>query len=352
MKHPILTGNGYKYYVVVWFVIILVHSSVLYFFYDFQLNPAVLDSLVFNVIFSGVVPGLWFVVMYGGLNKDSYSLLITHIGAASLTLFVWMGLSNLILKAIFVSNTVYLSFLSDTFLWRGIIGCLIYSISVLIFYLIKYYQDMQKRMHRELELQNLLMDTELRMLKSQINPHFIFNSLNSISALTTIKPESAREMVIKLSDFLRYSLGKENSELNTLSQEMDNASLYLEIERVRFGDRLKFEKEIGEGCSEVMVPNLILQPLLENAIKFGVYDNTEDVTIKLECDRTDDAIALSVINTYDREAVPTKGAGVGLENVKKRLNLVYHGKGQVQVKKSDGMFHVGLIIPLAIDAAQ
>ena len=102
---------------------------------------------------------------------------------------------------------------------------------------------MQKRLNRELELQNLLQDSELRMLKSQINPHFIFNSLNSVSALTVSAPKSARDMVIKLSEFLRYSLGKENTELVTLKQEVENVSLYLDIEKVRFGDRLSFKKK-------------------------------------------------------------------------------------------------------------
>ncbi|MEO9869651.1 MAG: histidine kinase, partial [Ekhidna sp.] len=208
MKHPILSGSGYKFYMIVWLVIMLVHGSVLYFYYDFSISVALGDSLIYNLIYGAIVPGFWFIVVFGGLNKDSISLLATHLGAATISIAVWLTASGVILKIIFNTNGSYIQFLQDATIWRVIIGSLFYSISVLLFYLIRYYQDMQERMNRELELQNLLKDSELRMLKSQINPHFIFNSLNSVSALTVTNPKDARDMVIKLSDFLRYSLGK------------------------------------------------------------------------------------------------------------------------------------------------
>ena len=204
---------------------------------------------------------------------------------------------------------------------------------------------MQKRLNRELELQNLLKDSELRMLKSQINPHFIFNSLNSVSALTVSKPESAREMVIKLGDFLRYSLGKDNSELNSLEQEVRNATLYLDIEKVRFGDKFRFEKEISAACTKVKVPNLILQPLFENAIKYGVYDSIDPVTIKLTCESADEMLNLRIVNNFDPTSVTAKGEGIGLDNVRKRLTLVYGRGDLLDVKKGETDFVVNLKIP-------
>lgn len=346
MKHPILSGSGYKLYALIWLIVIVVHGAVLYFYYDFSLTISIADSLIYNLIFGSIAPGFWFIVTFGGLNKDELSLLGTHLGAASLTIILWLSTSAYILKALFINDTQYIDFLSSVTIWRVIIGALFYSISILIFYLIKYYQDMQKRMNHELELQNLLKDSELRMLKSQINPHFIFNSLNSISALTESMPMKAREMVIKLSDFLRYSLGKDNSELNSLDQEIKNATLYLEIEKIRFGDKLIFEKEVSSECAETKVPNLILQPLFENAIKFGIYDSLEPVTIQLRCESQVDMLHVIISNNFDPTSIPSKGVGIGLENVKRRMSLVYGRGDLVAVDKRNGEFIVTLKIPL------
>ncbi|MEQ9467663.1 MAG: histidine kinase [Ekhidna sp.] len=349
MKHPILSGSGYKLYALIWLIVMAVHGSVLYFYYDFTITISIADSLVYNLIFGSIAPGFWFIVTFGGLNKDELSLLGTHIGAAGLTIILWLSISGYLLRMLFLNNAEYLNFISSVTIWRVIIGALFYSISILIFYLIKYYQDMQKRMNLELELQNLLKDSELRMLKSQINPHFIFNSLNSISALTESMPKKAREMVIKLSDFLRYSLGKDNSELNPLDQEINNATLYLEIEKVRFGDKLRFEKEVSEECAQVKVPNLILQPLFENAIKFGVYDSLEPVTIRLICESSDDMVYLRITNNFDTSSIPSKGEGIGLENVKRRMSLVYGRHDLVEIEKGRGEFTATLKIPLNLN---
>lgn len=346
MKHPILSGNGYKLYLTIWLVIMLVHGSVLYFLYDFPATIAAADSLVFNLLFGAIVPGFWFIVSFSGLNRDRISLVGTHLGAATATILLWWSIASVLLRTLFSAEVIYLDFLLSSQVWRVIIGILFYSISVLIFYLIKYYQDMQKRMNRELELQNLLKDSELRMLKSQINPHFIFNSLNSISALTSSMPENAREMVIKLSDFLRFSLGKDHTELNSLRKEIENASLYLEIEKIRFGDRLQFRFDVGKECNELEIPNLLLQPLFENAIKYGVYDSLEPVMIALNAQRSDELLVIEIMNGYDNEAVPSKGEGIGLENVKKRLKLVYGNNDLLEVHKSSEEFKVVLKIPI------
>lgn len=346
MNHPVVSGSAYKFYSLVWIVIMLIHGSVLYFFYSYSLEVAVVDSIIHNLIFGSIVPGFWYIVTFASFTKDDLALIGTHAGAAFFTVFVWASLSAFILELIFANRPAYKQFLSDSFIWRMIIGVMYYSISVLIFYLIRYYQDMQDRVNRELELQNLLKDSELRMLKSQINPHFIFNSLNSISALTVSKPTTARDMVIKLSEFLRYSLGKDSVEMNSLKQEIENVSLYLDIEKARFGDRLIFEKEISDACGEVKVPNLILQPLFENAIKYGVYESTDQVTIRLACKTLSDELQISIINDFDPTSVTAKGEGIGLENVRKRLNLVYRRSDLLETEKKENEFQATLRIPL------
>lgn len=348
MKHPILSGSGYKLYILIWIVIIVIHSGVLYFYYDFPLEVALSDGLIYNFIYGSLVPGFWFIVTFSNLKTDQLSILITHSGAAFLTTALWLWSSWYLLSFLFLDDLSYVEFLQESQIWRGILGVLFYSVSVLIFYLIKYYQDMQTRLNRELELQNLLKDSELRMLKSQINPHFIFNSLNSVSALTVANPETARNMVIKLSDFLRYSLGKELNELNSLEQEIKNASLYLDIEKVRFGDRLIFLSDVSDECLDVQVPNLILQPLVENAVKHGLYETLEPIKIVLSCKKNDDMIEIRLTNDCDPSTTARKGSGIGLKNVKRRLSLVYGSGTLLEVTKEKNTFTVTLNIPESI----
>ncbi|MFK7952176.1 MAG: sensor histidine kinase [Ekhidna sp.] len=346
MKHPLLNGIGFKFYLLVWVFIALIHGSILYFHYSFSLEIAALESLTFNLIFSTIASGFWYIVSFNNQKRDELSVITTHLGAAIFIVSSWLFIANHLLKLIFNECNSYLQFLEESYIGRLIIGMMFYSITVLILYLIKYYRDTQERLSRELELQNMLKDSELRMLKSQINPHFIFNSLNSISALTISKGELAREMVIKLSDFLRYSLGKGNEEMNSLKDEIKNVSLYLDIEKVRFGERLQFENKVNEECLDVKVPNLILQPIFENAIKFGVYDSTELVTIRLKCESKNDLLHISINNNFDKDAVPSKGEGIGLESVRKRLNLVFDRSDLLEIHKEETEFTVIVKIPL------
>ena len=345
MRNPILSGLGYRFYSLVWVVIILAQGFVLS-YYGFSMEIAFLDSLVYNLLFAAIVPGFWYIVVFASLNKDDLSVVGTHIVAATITIGAWSLLPGYVLALIFADEIEYLQFVDESYLWRVIIGLMFYCITILVFYLIKYYHDIQGKVNRELELQSLLQDAELRMLKSQINPHFIFNSLNSISALTATKPDSAREMLIKLSDFLRYSLGKDSVQMNSLEQEIRNVNLYLDIEKVRFGKKLNFDQNIDDACLSAQVPNLILQPLVENAIKYGLYESVGEVTISLNCRRNDEMLEVTVSNNYDPESMPEKGEGIGLENVNKRLELVFNRSDLLEVHRKETQFSVTIYIPL------
>ncbi|VXD10521.1 sensor histidine kinase [Marinoscillum sp. 108] len=345
MSHPVLRGSGNKVYLLVWVLMVFLHGTVLYFYYGWSLEISAADSLVYNLLFASIAPGFWYIVTFASLSKDDLALVGTHLAGATMAIFLWAALSGVALRFLFPDHQEYMAFLKRAYIWRLIIGVMYYSITVLVFYLIKYYQDLQERTHRELELQNLLKDSELRMLKSQINPHFIFNSLNSVSALTVSKPEAAREMVIKLSDFLRYSLGKDSVHMNTLAQELDNATLYMDIEKIRFGSRLRFEKEVDDACLKVNVPNLILQPIFENAIKYGVHESIHEVTIRLKCVGHPGMLEIHIGNNFDEESMPSKGAGIGLENVRRRLGLVYGRNDLLEVDQQDGEFMVKIKIP-------
>jgi two-component system, LytTR family, sensor kinase len=347
LKHPILNSTAYKHYILLWGVLALIYTLILIELDGMDVVVAAMDSLLLHLIFAGIGIGLWYVVQYASIDDNSLlSTLVMHAVAAALTIFIWVSASRFLVFFIFSNSASYQLFLDQNLVWRVIMGVIYYCLIILSFYLIKYYLEIKERSNQELELQGMVKDAELRMIKSQINPHFIFNSLNSVSALTISKPEAAREMVIKLSEFLRYSIGKDNVEMNTLAQEIQNASLYLDIEKVRFGNKLQVEMNFSEACAQIKVPNLILQPLLENAIKYGVYESTEPVEIHLSCEKREDLLIINLTNTFDSEAIMPKGTGIGLPNIRKRLELIYDRNDLLEVDQHQGTFMVKLKIPV------
>jgi len=209
-----------------------------------------------------------------------------------------------------------------------------------------YYEDLQEKLKVESELQNLVKEAELTALKSQINPHFLFNSLNSISSLTITNPDDAQEMVIKLSDFLRYSLSHDKNEKTSLEDEINNLNRYLDIEKVRFGKRLNFVSHVSGDCLSINIPNMILQPLIENSIKHGVYNSSEEVLVVLKCALIGDYVQVEISNDYDPEAVKKKGKGIGLSNIKKRLQLLYKRQDLLELKAEKLTFTAKLRFPI------
>ena len=140
----------------------------------------------------------------------------------------------------------------------------IYGLVILTYYLFESLTNLSEKKAKEARLESLIKETELKMLRSQINPHFLFNSLNSVSSLTITDPEKARDMVIKLSEFMRYALSRKDEQPVSFRSELENLRLYLNIEKVRFGDRLSIEENIDENCLEIKMPVMLLQPLYEN----------------------------------------------------------------------------------------
>jgi LytS/YehU family sensor histidine kinase len=189
-------------------------------------------------------------------------------------------------------------------------------------------------------------EAEIDRLKAQINPHFLFNSLNSVSSLITSQPEQAREMIVRLSGFLRYSLENRHNNLTSLRAELENIRYYLEIEKVRFGARLQFDFAVPEECLEMTIPHMILQPLVENSIKHGVYESTEPVRIELRaaCGNREN-LTVEISNDFDPEAPPRKGKGIGLINTRNRLYLAYNCENCLSVERTENRFTIKLSIP-------
>ena len=175
---------------------------------------------------------------------------------------------------------------------------------------------------------------EAMALRLQLNPHFLFNTLNSISSLVTLdRKAEAERMLDALGDFLRASLHADPTADVTLDEEIDTIDAYLGIESIRFGDRLNVEIEIAPGLSDARVPNFILQPLVENAVKHGVAAARGPSTLRIEVGREESELILAVVNTRDSGAdagEPRPGTGIGLANIRQRLDIHYDGQARLE----------------------
>lgn len=348
MWNPFIKNRKYLIvYMAVWAMLMLIQTGILNYYQQLSLTSSINDAVVFNGLLALIGLGLWNVLRFNLKDqKNNFDLIVNHLLVAIITIAIWLTTGYFILKALESENTAYLSFLEYSLPWRAIIGSFFYLIFVLIYYMMLYYEDLQQKLHVEAELNSLVREAELSALKSQINPHFLFNSLNSISSLTMSSPEKAQEMVIKLSDFLRYSLSHDRNETTTFKKELENVERYLDIEKVRFGHRLKYQKVVPETCLQAAIPNMILQPLFENAIKHGVYQSTEEVLVELRCEPNSDFLELHILNDFDPESTKPKGEGIGLKNIRKRLQLIYQRGDLLEIKRGKIEFEVILRIPI------
>jgi LytS/YehU family sensor histidine kinase len=212
-----------------------------------------------------------------------------------------------------------------------------------------YFIDQQEIIERNTDAETLLREAELAKLRQQLQPHFLFNSLNSISALAGTKPNEARKMIQQLSDFLRSTLKKDDQQLVTIDEELNNLNLYLDIEKVRFGNRLHTEINCTDECMSQKLPSLLLQPLVENAIKFGLYDTIGDVTISILISCKPHQLEIKISNPYDETtSKASKGEGFGLNSVQRRLYLLYARQDLLKVEAANNIFTTTLLIPQSV----
>lgn len=345
MLNPITSNKKYLInYAAVWSIIIGAHFAVLHWYYEFSIGISAVDSLLFNVFFAFLGISLWYLVRYNKANQSFIVLFTSHVVSSLLIIGLWLVSGYLILKYA-VDDLQYSTFLDGSFPWRIASGVFYYSLFILVYYVVVYYQDIQKKVKEEANLKTLVKEVELNALKNQINPHFLFNSLNSISSLTITSPEKAQEMIIKLAEYLRYSLSNEEQQETTLQTELENIKLYLEIEKVRFGDRLNFQFNCPDETLKAKIPAMILQPLFENAIKHGVYESVETIDVTFDAGLNAKELHVCLGNGFDPEAKKTKGEGIGLKNTRERLFLIYKRNDILTMKKSDNKFTVDLKIP-------
>jgi two-component system LytT family sensor kinase len=265
---------------------------------------------------------------------QTHATLLAFIIAVSLFVFSEYVLSTLLFK-----DPAYLYHIAHTKAMRFIISWLglgwVAHITVLRKHQDDYLKDIQLHQHTITNLK----EAELFKLRQQLQPHFLYNSLNSINALVHIDPEKTQEMVGRLSDFLRLSVKRDVEEKISIIDELDYIESYLSIESVRFGNRLHIDIEKdGLGWEKAKIPAFILQPVLENAIKFGVYGNIH-IVLK------DHILFITITNPYDESLQTPRGTGFGLEGIARRLLILYARADLLETKKDQQLFTTLIKIP-------
>jgi len=229
-------------------------------------------------------------------------------------------------------------------------GVLMYWSIVFIHHAVGYYRQYQQEQQNAAELRTQLVESQLQSLKMQLQPHFLFNTLNAISVLVKKEPALAQKMIVRLSDCLRLTLERGTTNEVTLEQELEFLNAYLAIEKVRFGDRLTVTMNIDEASLPLNVPTFILQPLVENSIRHGIAQRSGEGWIEIASAVTHSILTLSVSDGGARTKRSKKAAdgnGVGLENTKQRLRQLYGEKAQFHFRENEeNGFSVTLNIPL------
>ncbi|MCH7403490.1 sensor histidine kinase [Belliella kenyensis] len=224
------------------------------------------------------------------------------------------------------------------------------SLSYALILLLQSKLDSQIQVkEREEQIKQLAKEAELYQLRQQLQPHFLFNSLNSISSLLRKRPEEAREMIVQLSEFLRKTIRKDDRKWVTVEEELEYLQLFVGIEQVRFGYRLRTDFQVQHEAITCMVPQLLIQPMLENAIKHGLYGVLGEVAIEVLFVTDGVYLRVKVINPYDPNAGQAPGEGFGQSAIKRRLYLLFGRHDLLQVIKESNKYVVEISIPQNYD---
>lgn len=345
--HPILTRlDRTAAYVGAWLVVGVLLSGSLA-----REGTAWSDALLFVVppfvVYAFVCLSAWPICRALPLEPNRVPTAATASGAAALSAgAIWLGLAQAWAGTLHATGFQraaaaggdHLSFLFS-------VAAILYLLVLSLHYVALAYEAMRAAERQKLELQVLTRDAELRALRAQINPHFLYNSLNSISALTTTDAQGARHMCVLLGDFLRNTLKVSALDRIALGEELALVNAFIGIEQVRFGARLSVERVVDETALTCQVPPLLLQPLIENAVGHGIASLVEGGTVRFTIARHDDRMVVRIENPRDPDVSPRRQGGVGLENVRRRVQTAFADRARIEAIARGGMFQVELNLP-------
>ena len=356
--HPILGQmRRLGLYLVAWLPLAAVLFYLLVSAGGFSLGAALFMVLPLCLLYAFMCLSAWYSCRSAPLGNSSLQRLgLTHLLAAAAISGVWIAIAKA-LAAVMAWVSTFRGLdqnLSRALPLLFVSGVMIYLLAVALHYVLLSVETSQQAEKRAIEARALARDSELKALKAQVNPHFLFNSLNSISALTSIDAGRAREMCILLADFLRKTLGLGEKALIPLREELSLVHSFLSVEKVRFGARLAVEETIAAQTLDYTVPPLLLQPLVENAVAHGISNLTEGGWIRLQvrnganenATSPDDAeVVIEVENNFDPGMPRRRGTGVGLANVRQRLAARYGDRARFDVRAEGERFRVTLVLP-------
>jgi two-component system LytT family sensor kinase len=300
------------------------------------------DALISNLFLA--IGGYIIILIYRFYQPGKKNRIYHFIFGIAITILVCLAV-NKVLSTLFADDEMYQNFLEGASHVRFIFSLLVIYFIILLNWLWNSLYEQKENLKRKNTSEELMKEAELIKLRQQLHPHFLFNSLNSISALVVSKPQEARKMVHQLSDFLRGTLKKED-QLVTLKEELEHLKLYLDIEKVRFGHRLSVEFDTPDPCLKGMLPALLLQPIVENAIKFGLYDTIGETKISIHARQQPDHLLIEIKNPFDETTSATKaGTGFGLSSIQRRLYLLYARQDLLSTQKNESVFTTSLKIP-------
>ena len=311
-----------------------------------SLVEAISLSVPLCLVYAIVCLSPWYTCRVLPLRRTSvWKLLAQHLIAAAVIAFFWTKLASALAWGLERFRPgLHLRLEPHWPLILGV-GVLLYSLAVALHYTYLELEAARDAIRREHVARVLAREAELKALKAQINPHFLFNCLNSISALTSIDPVQAREMCIRLSDFLRNTLRLGEKTTIAFGDEIALVRTYLDVEQVRFGSRLRVEQAIEPACEKCVVPPLLLQPLVENAVKHGVASLVDGGFIRIRADCAENLLRIAVENDFDPENPSPKRSGLGLANVRSRIETRHGDRGSMNITVAGTLHRVELALP-------
>jgi two-component system sensor histidine kinase AlgZ len=348
--HPILKNrDALILYLVAWGALGLLMGASLAVPGKTTWGTALLFSLPMTLLYGFICLSAWYVCRSFPLQSTPTARLIMSVflaAAFSSALWVIVGLGWHTVISDFIPSGNNPSWYSDSVPWIAGTGVVLFLLATAVNYLIDAFEASRTAERNTLELRVLARDAELKALRAQLDPHFLFNSLNAISALIKTKPDDAREMTVRLADFLRLSMKYGALEFVTLAKELDIGRKFLEIEKVRFGGRLNDEITVHPLAEHCLIPPLVLQPLIENAINHGIARILEGGTICMGAKCEGSSLVVTIENPVDRQSSSEKQPGIGIDNVRQRLLRLYGSDARLDIIQNSSRFRATLHLPL------
>ena len=349
--HPILVRRSRLFlYLAVWVVFGALLAGVIAFRSNTSLAWALAFTLPLGVLLGMQSLSCWYLVQTLPAGEVPLARLASSwAGTGALLLVTWLSLALGWAWALEASGAFAgvpdATALTPLLLFAGIVGL---TMAVLGHYVVAAFERSRQAERRALELRVLAREAELRFLRGQLDPHFLFNSLNSVAALIGSDTAAARRMCYLVADFFRKSVRLGTQQSVALAEELAIAETFLAIEEIRFGERLRKRFEIEDGVGNLAVPALVLQPLVENAVHHGIAHLLEGGEVLVTARRHGALLELSVDNPCDPQRPASRGTGVGLGNVRARIASLFENRARVEVEASPERFRVLILIPAVV----